>query len=158
MKLEDLAQHEADSRRLFKLLQKKSHFELSDRAGFGAAGGIALGLSAFFPVSIEEGAQFFFKKVGMSGKIKNADYVITGEGRFDSQSSGGKGSYELLQLAKNLDKKIFLITSGAEGTESGFDKVIRLQDLDFNSSNLKENAERYLYQAVRRFIKEEIQD
>jgi glycerate 2-kinase len=83
-----------------------------DRASFGAAGGIAFGLSFFFPVDIEMGAKWFFEKVGMESKVKSADMILTGEGRYDSQSASGKGSFELLQLAKKHGKKTVLITSG----------------------------------------------
>jgi glycerate kinase len=153
LKAEDLALYESDAKRVFELLQKKSSFNLTDRAGFGAAGGIALGLSAFFPVDIEEGARFFFEQVGMKEKIGSADYVITGEGRFDSQSAEGKGSYELLQLAKRNGKKAVLITSGEEGRESGFDHIIQLPDLQWNSPQLKQEAERNLFSAVAAFSK-----
>lgn len=153
LKPQDLAQYEMDARRLFELLQKKSPFSLNDRPSFGAAGGIALGLSTFFPVDIEEGASFFFQQVGMTDKVQNADVIITGEGRFDSQSAGGKGSYELLQLAKKHGKKTILISSGNEGREGGFDHVIQLPELEFNSLRLKQEAEQNLFAAVTAFVK-----
>jgi len=153
---EDLPAYDAEARRLFELLQKKSAFSLTDRPGFGAAGGIAMGLSAFFPVEIKEGASFFFEQVGMEEKIKLVDYVITGEGRFDSQSAGGKGSYELLQLAKKQGKKTILVSSGNEGKESGFDYLIQLPDLEFDSPQLKQEAELHLFKAVGHFLKEEL--
>jgi len=154
---EDLPAYETAARRLFELLQKKSSFSLTDRPGFGAAGGIALGLSAFFSVRVEEGARFFFEQVGMEEKIKKVDYVITGEGRFDSQSAEGKGSFELLQLAKKYGKKTILIASGEEGRTS-FDYIIQLPDLDSNSLSLKQEAEQNLFEAVGTFIKEGMGD
>ena len=155
---EHLDQFEKNAEKFFKILQQKSRFALLDKPGFGAAGGIALGLSAFFPVKIEEGSRFFFEQVGMADKIQQADYIITGEGRFDAQSAGGKGSYELLRLAKSHGKKTILITAGDEGGESGFDYIIRLPDLDFISPRLKQEAEKSLYEAVKRFLKEESLD
>jgi len=151
LKPQDLLQYEAAARRFFALLQTKSTLDLTDRPGFGAAGGIALGLSAFFPVDIQEGASFFFEQVGIHEKIKNADYIITGEGRFDSQSTEGKGSYELLQLAKRYGKRSVLITSGDEGIHSGFDHIIQLPDLEFNSPRYKLEAEQNLFDAVSAF-------
>lgn len=153
LKQQDLLIYEQDAMRLFEKLKKKSLTGLVDQPGFGAAGGIALGLSAFFPLNMEEGARYFFKQVGMSEKIKNSDRVITGEGRYDSQSAEGKGSYELLQLAQQHAKIIYLITSGNEGSESGFDGIIRLNDLDLNSPDLRAQAENNLYEAVNQFMK-----
>lgn len=91
-----------------------------------------------------QGAHFFFDKIEMSQKIAGADVVITGEGRYDNQSADGKGSYELLQLARTQGKKVWLITSGNEADEAGFDEVIKLADLDFNLPNIHERAAKNL--------------
>jgi glycerate kinase len=153
LKSEDFHQYEQETRHLFHLLQSKSNFELVDQPGFGAAGGIAVGLSAFFRVKMEEGAKFFFDRVDMDHKIKNSDKVITGEGHYDAQSAGGKGSYELLQLARKHGKQVILITSGMKGEKSGFDEVIPLKDLDFENPDYKKQAEKNLYEGVNNFVK-----
>ncbi|MDR7128242.1 glycerate kinase [Algoriphagus sp. 4150] len=126
--------------RLF--LKQKKTFE--DRSGFGAAGGIALGLSAFFETEIKFGSEYFFETVNLEIKVKWADLIITGEGRYDSQSSEGKACYELLQLAHRNAKKITLITSGRERGVEQFDQVMTLPDLDFSQENYRENSKRNL--------------
>lgn len=158
LKPEEYKAFEEVSLDVFDLLKAKSTLDLKDREGFGAAGGIALGLSAFFQVKMEPGAKFFFQQVDMERRVMKADWVITGEGRYDMQSSGGKGSYELLQLAKKHQKKTMLVTSGEEGKESGFDVVIQIQDLDFNSPRFQKQAEKNLLEGVKKFIKKEIKD
>ena len=152
IKVQDLRSYEQDTKQVFHLLQSKSNSPLKDKAGFGAAGGIALGLSAFYPVEMEEGALFFFSQVGMETKVKEADWIITGEGRYDSQSAGGKGSYELLQLVRRHGKKALLVTSGKEGKSSGFDDMVQLKDLDFNSNDFKEQAEKNLYEGLKSYL------
>lgn len=154
LKAGELEQYARDALHFFELLKKKSPFNLEDRPAFGAAGGIALGLSAFFPVELEEGAKFFFEKVAMDQKVRQADWIITGEGKYDSQSAGGKGSYELLQLAQSHGKKTALVSSGREGMDSGFDEFIQLADLNFKASDVREQAERNLYEGVRRWVRE----
>lgn len=149
---EDIPVYEKTALQVYELLQKKAMTKLEDQEGFGAAGGIAMGLSAFFPVKIEAGARFFFEQLGMEEKVKRADYVITGEGRFDYQSAAGKGSYELLQLAKKHGKKSILITSGEEGREAGFDYILQLPDLDFTSPQFKQEAEQHLFDVTRTFV------
>lgn len=134
----------------FTLLEKKSKKIILDQEGFGAAGGIALGLSFFFSTEIKMGANWFFDKIDFETKIKNADLIITGEGHYDSQSIGGKGSYELLQIAKKLGKRTVLITSGNGGEGSGFDQIIRLPDLDFSKSEFVTEAKYNLYDAVKK--------
>lgn len=141
---EDLASYEAQCTRLLKLMYKKTNRDFIDKSGFGAAGGIAAGLSAFFDVKIAFGASYIFNALSIDKDIKDADLIITGEGRYDSQSRSGKACYELLQLAKKYQKEIYLITSGDEGFDEGFSKVIQLPDLDFNSPDFKKKAARNL--------------
>lgn len=132
-----------------QLLLAKANQEKRDIPGFGAAGGIAMGLSPFFEVSIEYGASYFFDHVGMEAKLQSADWVITGEGRYDRQSSEGKGSFELLKLAKKYGKKTALITSGTEGDQAGFDLVLNLPALDFDSPNLEKEAQSNLLNLMK---------
>jgi len=152
LKTADFENFEQASRSVFELLRKKSKFELSDQQGFGAAGGIALGLSAFFETRLVSGAGYFFEKVQMADRIRKADTVITGEGRYDKQSDEGKGSHELLKLAHSLGKEIWLITSGTDAVGSEFDRVLQLPDLDFESPDLVNEAERNLAQTVKEAV------
>ncbi|MCL6259467.1 glycerate kinase [Aquiflexum sp. TKW24L] len=149
LEMEDLEKFEKYCSKALELMAKKSGKQLADRESFGAAGGIAFGLSFFFPMEIEMGATWFFEKVGIESKIKSADIIITGEGKFDSQSASGKGSFELLQLAKKHDKETVLITSGNGGKDSGFDRVIQLPELDFSSKGFIDIAKMNLFNAVK---------
>jgi len=115
-----------------------------DESGFGAAGGIALGLSAFFETKIKFGAKYFFEQADLEVKVKWADLIITGEGRYDSTSTEGKACYELMQLAHSQSKKITLITSGQEGELEFFDQVMTLPDLDFSNTDYKEKSRKNL--------------
>jgi len=140
LKPEDHSLFLESAKAVYQLFEDISENDLHDQPSFGAAGGIALGLSAFFPTKMAQGAQFFFEKIGIEKMIAKADVIVTGEGRYDSQSEDGKGSYELLQLAKKHNKKVWLITSGNEADEAGFDEVIKLANLDFNLPNIKNTA------------------
>ncbi|GAB2634093.1 glycerate kinase family protein [Belliella aquatica] len=137
-----------DCERFIEILSKKIKKDIPDQAGFGAAGGIAYGLSHFFPVNIKMGSKYFFEQINMKNRIRKADLIITGEGRYDYQSASGKGSYELLQLAKKHQKKTILITSGNDGLHDGFDQVGSLPDLDFENQNFKAIAEENLRQVI----------
>lgn len=66
--------------------------------GSGAAGGTAYGL-AHWGASIVSGADYLAELTGLSAALEQADLVLTGEGRFDSQSLGGKVVGRLLQVA-----------------------------------------------------------
>jgi glycerate kinase len=138
--------------KVLSYLIKKSKINWQDSPGFGAAGGIALGLQFFFPTEIKFGAAYFFDLVEMKKKIEFSDWIITGEGQYDSQSDQGKGSFELLQLAKQAGKKVALITSGMGGKKSGFDLVLQLPPLDFSKSDYKEKARQNLGRLLKKAV------
>lgn len=154
LKEADFANFEAASQQVFELLKKKSKVGLTDKKGFGAAGGIALGLSAFVETNLVSGAGYFFEKVKMAERIQKADIVVTGEGRYDKQSDEGKGSHELLKMARASGKQIWLITSGTDARGSGFDRVLELPDLDFSSPDLSSQAERNLLDTVKKALEQ----
>ncbi|MFF2481086.1 glycerate kinase [Paenibacillus sp. NPDC058071] len=58
--------------------------------GSGAAGGTAGGVLAFLKARLEPGAPLVARSIGLKEAIANADLVITGEGRIDAQTAGGK--------------------------------------------------------------------
>ncbi|MCH7403049.1 glycerate kinase [Belliella kenyensis] len=144
---------EIECNNVLTLLSKKSNLKISDQAGFGAAGGIAYGLSYFFPVSIYSGASWIFDMLSLEEKVKEIDLVITGEGRYDDQSVGGKACYELLQMATKYKKKTILITSGNEGIQDGFDDLILLPQLNFNSADFRERALQNLENSLRSYFR-----
>lgn len=156
LKEEEFEAMESITSDFVELLARKSKELTIDQEGFGAAGGIALGLNQFFPCKLEFGAPYFFEKVGMAGKVAAADWVITGEGRYDRQSEGGKACYELLLLARKHGKKIALIASGDEGYNSGFDAVLELPGLDFSQAEFKKKAQEQIQGLFKEALRKEI--
>lgn len=149
---DQLISFEHESSRVLDLLIKKSKTDWVDLPGFGAAGGIALGLQFFFPTEIRFGSEYFFDLVGLRQKVKETDWIITGEGQYDTQSDQGKASFALLQLAKDFGKKIALITAGNGGRNTGFDLVLELPPLDFSSTDYKEKARQNLDRLIEKAI------
>lgn len=145
--------YERTCEKVIQMISSKVKKGFEDKSGFGAAGGIALGLSAFFPLEIEFGAAYFFEKVNLLDDVKWADIVITGEGKYDAQSTEGKACFELLQLAKNQQKKIILITSEKEAFQAGFDDVLVLPELNFFDSDYKSKARENLLGLLKSELK-----
>lgn len=154
LKAMDIDSFQKDCEGILNLFIKKTTKEWGDQPGFGAAGGIALGLDLFFETEIKFGAAFFFELVQMNEKTLHSDWIITGEGQYDSQSDQGKASFELLKLAKKNHKKIALITSGQGGRDAGFDLVLELPALNFSSKIFKEEARQNLARLVEKALLE----
>lgn len=145
--------YENTCEKVIQMISSKVKNSFEDQAGYGAAGGIALGLSVFFPLEIEFGASYFFEKVNLENEVKWSDAVITGEGKYDSQSSEGKACFELLQLAINQQKKSILITSGKEAFDVGFNEVLVLPELNFSDSDYKTKARENLLGLLKAELK-----
>lgn len=85
----------ADPERVAQLESALEHLSrlaggLPDAPGAGAAGGTAYGFATLWRASILPGAAEIGSLSGLPAAIAAADVVITGEGRFDEQSLGGK--------------------------------------------------------------------
>lgn len=87
-----------------------------DRAGFGAAGGIGAMLSLLFDWPICFGTDFLWENLHLDDLVTSHDLVITGEGRFDSQSLMGKATGALVTSAQRSHTRL-LIFSGSPGTD-----------------------------------------
>lgn len=84
------------------LLKSVNGIDVSGLPHAGAAGGIAGGLMACFQsVNVKRGIDVISDALGLEQEIKNADYVITGEGCYDSQTKSGKVVSKILELEKN---------------------------------------------------------
>jgi glycerate kinase len=68
-------------------------------SGSGAAGGMGYGLRAMLGATLKSGARAVFDICGFDSRAKKADVIITGEGKFDSQSFMGKVPCEVVRRA-----------------------------------------------------------
>ena len=74
--------------------------ELSLAPGAGAAGGIAFGLLAAAGARLVPGSALVDAWLGLDARVATADWVLTGEGRFDASSWAGKGPGALVRAAQ----------------------------------------------------------
>lgn len=72
--------------------------------GAGAAGGMGFAFKAFLNGQLESGISIVLKETKLADFIKNADIVITGEGRLDGQTANGKAPVGVAKLAKEYGK------------------------------------------------------
>jgi len=93
-----------------------------DLPGAGAAGGLGFAL-LLLGGQIVPGAQVIDQMTGLRQQIAEADWVITGEGRSDSQTLYGKLPFHVAQLAKAAGKPVILISGSlGEGSERLYDE------------------------------------
>jgi glycerate kinase len=61
-----------------------------DTPGAGAAGGVGAALATVFGASLRSGAELLLDLVDFTAACRDADLVLTGEGRIDAQTGHGK--------------------------------------------------------------------
>lgn len=83
----------------------KEKFDRADPEypGAGAAGGMGFAFMAFTDAVLESGIKIVLDEIGLDKDIRNADVVITGEGRLDGQTAMGKAPVGVAELAKQYD-------------------------------------------------------
>jgi glycerate kinase len=123
--------------------------------GAGAAGGLGAGLMAAFPkCRIRQGIDIVLDACGFSESLIGADLVITGEGRVDSQTLGGKAITGVLRRAKAAKVPAVIIAGSADPDTvsqlivSGVSAVIELSELAGSSEAAILDAARYARDAA----------
>lgn len=81
---------EAGLANLARRVREQAGVDISTLSGGGAAGGLAAGAVAFLNARLVSGARVVMEATGLADAIAGADWVITGEGRFDETSLRGK--------------------------------------------------------------------
>ena len=98
----------------------KTVFPNSDKnmPGAGAAGGIGFAFFSFLNGKPYSGIDLILGEMPIEEKIRNADLVITGEGRLDAQTVMGKAPIGIARIAKKYGKPVIAF-SGCTTPETG---------------------------------------
>ena len=82
--------------------------------GAGAAGGLGFAFKAFLGAELVPGVDLILNETRLENDVRDADVVITGEGRLDGQTVMGKAPIGVAKLAKRYGKRV-LAFSGCVG-------------------------------------------
>ena len=74
--------------------------------GTGAAGGMGFAFLTFTNATLQSGIQIILEETRLEEYVKNADIVITGEGRLDGQTVMGKAPIGVAGIAKKHGKLV----------------------------------------------------
>ncbi len=77
--------------------------DVANTEGAGAAGGLGFGFVSFLNTKLQKGIDIVIEKLLLEDAIKDANMVITGEGRIDCQSMMGKVPTGVSLLAKKYN-------------------------------------------------------
>jgi len=129
--------------------------------GAGAAGGLGFAFLSYLPnAELKSGIDIVLDAVGLEEEVKDADIVITGEGRLDSQTAMGKVPVGVARLAKKYGARVLAFAGGvtkdagecnAAGIDAFFPIVRGVTTLDeaMVPENAKENMALSVEQVFR---------
>ncbi len=80
----------------------------------GAAGGIGFGLQVALSAQFVPGFDLVWEWLQLETHLRDCDWLITGEGRFDRSSLEGKGPGRLMQKAVALGKPVLVLAGSVE--------------------------------------------
>ncbi len=121
----------------------------------GAAGALGAGIKGFLNAQLVSGAPFIAAKLGLAKAVKQADIVITGEGKLDCQTFYGKGPFYVCKLASKYKKPVIFIcgvneVKNAEILKKYYvSKVIELSSFAGGREESLKNAPFYIEKALR---------
>ncbi|QCS54470.1 glycerate kinase [Priestia flexa] len=82
------------------VLERDLGQKIDDVPGAGAAGGLGAGLLAFLQAELKRGVDIVIEATNLLEAVRDADVVITGEGKIDGQTIYGKTPIGVAKTAK----------------------------------------------------------
>lgn len=87
------------ARRVERDVLRGSRPKLAELEGGGSAGGMGAGLAGFLDAELRPGAELVLDLIRFDAALRGADWVVTGEGRLDRQTLGGKAPAAVARAA-----------------------------------------------------------
>ena len=114
--------------------------------GAGAAGGLGAGLMFFTAAKLRPGVEIVLDAVGFADVVKDAAFVVTGEGRTDFQTAFGKAPVGVAKLAKRFGVPVYCLSGGlGDGADDvlahGIDAVVSICDRPMTLDDCMKNGE-----------------
>ena len=151
-----------DNLRAFSdIVSGKLKKDVSSIRGGGAAGGAGAGASVFLGAKLRRGIDTILDVCKFDSLLKDAELVITGEGRIDSQTSGGKAISGISERAKKAGVPVAVIAGDiGDGVEKlydiGISFILSTNRVAKSFSETKPHAKRDLeltFETLARIIK-----
>ena len=83
--------------------------DVAQLPGAGAGGGIAAAMVVFLQGQLRPGIEIVTEAVGLDAQVRDADLVVTGEGRIDGQTVNGKTPMGVAKVARRHGKPVVAI-------------------------------------------------
>lgn len=132
------------------ILKKYFHMNVDQIPGAGAAGGLGAAVVAVLRGELRKGIEIVLDYTKFDVHIKEADLILTGEGRIDEQTAYGKAPVGVARRAKQFHIPVIAIGGSAlsnhtpvykEGIDAVFGAVSRPMTVEQAYETARENIE-----------------
>ena len=155
---EDIAVLDQALARYGDVLSNNTGRNIAVEPGAGAAGGMGAALIGLIDAVVKPGVDLVIGIVELAKSIVDADLVITGEGRVDSQTIHGKTPVGVAKIAKSHNLPVICIAGSVEDDadiihQLGIDEIYSVIEGDYDLTKVLIEAGHKLTQAAQKIAK-----
>lgn len=141
------------------VVQKQFNKNVLTIPGAGAGGGLGAGLVGLCNATLQSGFEVISQSISLKENLNGADIVLTGEGRIDSQTPGGKGVAGIANMSRQSGVKSVAVIVGSsdlvasKASAIGFDAVFPITNSPKSEIPTPEETPRLIENATIKAIK-----
>ncbi len=142
-----------------QLIIEKKGIDLNTISGAGAAGGLGGGFVAFLNAQLKPGIEMVLQTIDFENYLQNADFVVTGEGKLDIQTTMGKAASGILDAASKKNIPVIAIGGSVEDKEAllkrGFTSLFSTtpNGMSIEEAMQKETAKKSIAQTAEQIMR-----
>ncbi len=140
-----------------EIIKRDLNKDIKDIPGAGAAGGLGAGLMAFLDAELRPGIEIIIEIVKLEQAIKDADLVITGEGKIDSQTIYGKAPIGVAKIAKKYNIPVIAVAAiiGDDADivhQYGINTLIKISEPPISLTEPKPKKVQLIRKCIKQFL------
>ena len=105
------------------LIRRDLGIDVATLPGGGSAGGLGAGLPAFLGARLAPGGPAIIELLGYERQFAGVDLVITGEGKLDAQTSGGKAVMAIAQSARRAGIPVIALAGRLDADSAALNEM-----------------------------------
>jgi len=146
-----------------EIVKRDLNKDVKDIPGAGAAGGLGASLMAFLDAELRPGIEIVIEIVRLEQAIKDADLVITGEGKIDSQTIYGKAPIGVARIAKKYNIPVIAVAAiiGDDADivhQYGINALIKISEPPMSLAEPKSKKVWLIKKSIKQFLERKEKD
>jgi glycerate kinase len=140
------------------IIKRDVGMDVKNVPGAGAAGGLGAGLMAFLGAHLKSGIDIVIEASGLEKYLKDADIVITGEGKIDRQTIYGKTPIGVARTAKKYGVPVIAFAGNIGDDsqivyENGIDALMSIISYPMTLDMAMERSQEFLADSAERVFR-----